>query len=53
MKSSNLPAARESWKRPGGLLQVQRQVHALMAAVLLWIAGLHPLDLDARSQPPH
>jgi hypothetical protein len=37
--------------RPGGFL-FQRQVHALMTAVLLRMAGLDALDGDAQAQPP-
>jgi len=31
---------------------LQRQVHALMAAVLLRVTGLYALNADAQSQPP-
>jgi hypothetical protein len=30
----------------------QREVHALVPPVLLWVAGLDPFDLDPQSQPP-
>jgi hypothetical protein len=39
-------------RRACGLL-VQRQVHALVAAVLVRVAGLDALDGDAEPQPPH
>ena len=35
----------------GGLL-FEGQVHPLMASVLVWVAGLDALDLDAEPQPP-
>ena len=38
--------------RLGGL-QLKRQMHAFMAAVLLWVARLYALDLDAQPEPPH
>jgi hypothetical protein len=31
---------------------LQRQMHALMAAVLLWMSGLDALQFDPESQPP-
>jgi hypothetical protein len=39
-------------RRPGGL-QLQDEVHAFVAPVLLRMAWLDPLDLDGESQPPH
>jgi hypothetical protein len=36
-----------------GRFALQREVHALMAAVLLRVARFDPLDLDPESQPPH
>jgi hypothetical protein len=36
----------------GGLL-LERQMHALMAAVLLRVSGLDALDIDPEPQPPH
>jgi hypothetical protein len=35
----------------GGLL-VQRQMHALVSAALLWVARLDALEADAQTQPP-
>ncbi len=37
--------------RAGGLL-LQGQMHALMAAVLLRVAGFDPLQGNSQSQPP-
>jgi hypothetical protein len=36
-----------------GCLQLQSQVHALVTSVLLRVARLDPLDLNAEPQPPH
>src|SRR5256885_5834456 len=38
--------------RLGGLL-LERQMHALMAAVLLRVAPLDAFDVDPQPQPPH
>src|SRR5436190_22360198 len=35
----------------GGLL-LERQVHALVAAILLGVTGLNALDLQTEAQPP-
>ena len=37
--------------RFGGVL-LQRQMHPLVAAVILWMPGLAALDLDPQPQPP-
>jgi hypothetical protein len=39
-------------RRLGGRL-LKREMHTLMAAVLLRIARLYPFDVDAQAQPPH
>jgi len=36
-----------------GRFLLQRQVHALVPAVLLGMPGFRPLDLDAQPEPPH
>ncbi len=36
-----------------GRFLLQRQMHPLVPAVLLGMAGLAPLDLNAEPQPPH
>ena len=36
-----------------GSLLLEREVHALVAAVLLGVAGTDALDADAQAQPPH
>jgi hypothetical protein len=38
--------------RLGGLL-LQGQMHSLVPAVLLWVAGLDAFDADPEAQPPH
>src|SRR6266545_2771165 len=44
----------EDVRRGGfGRFFLQRQVHPLVAAVLLWMARFGPLDLNPQSQPPH
>ena len=35
-----------------GRFALQGEVHALMAAILLGVAGFDPFDLDAEAQPP-
>ena len=42
---------RARWRFGSGLLK--RLVHALMSAVLLRVARLYALDMDAKTQPPH
>src|SRR5436190_1023249 len=32
---------------------LERQVHAFVATVLLWVSGLDALDANAYAQPPH
>ena len=41
----------ESWRARGLLLE--GEMHALMAAVLLWMAWLDALDGNAEPEPPH
>jgi hypothetical protein len=36
-----------------GVLFLQRQMHALMAPVLLRVSRLDALDADSQPQPPH
>src|ERR1700747_309064 len=42
----------EVFSRRLGGLELQGQMHTLMPAVLLRMAGLDPLDLDAEPEPP-
>jgi hypothetical protein len=37
---------------PGGF-GLERQMHPVPVAVLLWVARLDPLDLDTEAEPPH
>jgi hypothetical protein len=39
-----------TWRARGFLLQ--SEVHAFMAAVLLWLSGLDAFDSDAEAEPP-
>lgn len=41
----------DAWR--SGSFLLERQVHALMAAVLLGMARLDTLDVDAQAQPPY
>src|SRR6185369_2046850 len=41
-----------SASRPSGFV-FQRQMHALMAAILLGMTGTNAFDADAQAQPPH
>jgi len=56
--------ARQKVVEPGLLLEhvrggrlggfaLEREVHALVPAVLLWVSGCDAFDLDPQSQPPH
>ncbi len=46
-----LLAAERGCRRPRGLL-LERLVHALVSTVLLGMAGLNQLGVDAESDPP-
>src|SRR5262245_26159781 len=40
-------------RRRLGRFALERQMHPLVAAVLLWLPWLNALNLDAEPQPPH
>jgi hypothetical protein len=44
---------RRRCRRWSGRLFLQRQVESLMAPILLRMAGINPIELDAQFQPPH